>query len=398
MPEERPSADTLNVLMIGLGDEVILGGGDTRDRHLEYARHVAYLHMIVYSPRSRNLSTTTLSNHLTAYPTRSISPFHFIWDACRAGVAICSREPIDLITTQDPFTTGLVGIWLKRKFGIPLHVQNHSSFFDEPFWLRERPIRHCFFNWLGRQVIRGADLCRVVNQAEQAKYVNLGISPERVAVIPVPTRLDRFLPDAPPGESTTLHSKLGIPANAPVVLWVGNPSPVKRVSVLVDAFVLVRQGHQDVHLVLIGDFSRQPAICQQVEQLELGNAIHFVGSVAHAELPSYYRLATLSAHSSAYEGLGLVMVEAAACGKPVVSTRTAGACEVVIDGETGLLCAIDDPADLADKVKILLDNPVQAEMMGAAGHRYVTQKFDQDRIVQAIIAHWRQTAACKEAI
>jgi glycosyltransferase involved in cell wall biosynthesis len=390
-----PSASALHVLMIALGDEVLTGWGDVRERHLEYAGRVAHLHMLVYSPRAHDLSVTALSPHLTVYPTRSATRIGFIRDACRIGRAICRDHPIDLITTQDPFSTGLPGVWLRRRFGIPLHVQNHSSFFDNPYWLAERPLRHTVFNHLGRWVLRRADVCRVVNHAERDGYLAHGLPPDRISVVPVPARLGRFTPGGPPGEGESLRERLGIPPAAPILLWIGRPAPVKRVPLLIDAFARVHQDHPDACLLLIGDFSSYPAVPAQVTRLGLDEVVRFAGQVEHEELPVYYRLCTVYVHSSAYEGFGLVLVEAASCARPVVATRTAGAQEVVLDGQTGLLCELEDPAALAAGVIALLNDPARATAMGRAGQAHVRQRFDRDRTLQAIIDSWRHTASFK---
>lgn len=387
-------AESLNVLMIGLGDEALTGrGGDARERHIEYASYVNHLHMVVYSQRGRNLAQTAVTEKLTIYPTRSTTRLGFIGDAYRIGKLICQKEQIDLITTQDPFTTGVVGLLLKRRFGIPLHVQNHGDFFDNRVWIAERPLRHSLFNWLGKRIVRRADFLRTVNEAERLKYVEMGIDRARVSVIPVPVRLERFSPEEPPGESATLCAELGIPAKARVLLWVGRPIPIKHVPVLIDAFSRVRAAHSDVHLTLVGDFIDRPDVLAQVATLGLSEAIHFSGAVSHETLPSYYRLCDIYVHSSAYEGFGMVMVEAAASGRPVVSTRTAGAQMIVVDGETGLMCDVENVADMAAKIVTLLDDPERATAMGGAGRAHVLDEFDGERSMQAIIQSWRQAAA-----
>jgi glycosyltransferase involved in cell wall biosynthesis len=392
--EGLPPAGSLHVLMIALGDQVLTGeGGDTRQRHLEYAERVGHLHMVVYSPRESDFHETTLSDHLTVYPTRSATRPGFILDAYRLGVEVCHAHPIDLITTQDPFTTGLPGVWLKRRFGIPLDVQNHSDFFDNREWIGERPLRNGFFNRLGKWVIRQADTHRVLNRAERDKYLRMGIAAERVAVLATPTRLDRFDPDGPPGEVESLRAALELPSGAPVLLWVGRPVRFKRVPLLVEAVALARAAHPDVQLILVGDFSARADVREQVARLRLSRAVHFVGSVPHESLPAYYRLADVYVHSSVYEGLGKVMIEAAASGTPVVSTRTAGAGEIVVEGETGLLCEPEDAADLAEKIVTLLDDPKRAAEMGAAGRTFVLGKFDHTRNMDAVVDTWRRTAA-----
>jgi glycosyltransferase involved in cell wall biosynthesis len=393
MPE-LPDAASLNVLMISLGDEVLTGWGDTRERHLDYAGRINHLHMVGYSPRARDLQTTMLSEYLTFYPTRSNTRPGFILDAYRIGAEICRQHPIDLITTQDPFTTGLTGVLLKRRFRIPLDLQNHSDFFDNRYWLAEKP-QYPVLHALGKWVVQRGDTHRVLNHEEQAKYVHMGIPADRVAILSTPVRLGRFTPDAPPGESEQIRTPLGIPADVPVLLWVGNPVWFKRVPVLIDAFGQVHQQHSDVHLVLVGDFANRREIAAQVQRLELEAMVHFKGKVDHDALPAHYRMCDIYIHSSIYEGFGKVMVEAAACGKPVVATRTAGALEIICDGTTGLLCEAENPADMAEKINRLLDDRTFASRLGAAALAHVLGKFDHTHNLDAVIDTWRHTASLR---
>ncbi len=395
MAEPLPPAESLQVLMIALGDEVLTGWGDTHERHLEYAARIGHLHMIVYSPRSRNLHPTALSDRLTVYPTRSLTRPGFLLGAYRLGVRLCRRARIDVITTQDPFATGLVGLWLKRRFHIPLDLQNHSDFFDNPYWIAEKPLRYGLFNRLGKWVIRHGDTHRVLNQIEKEKYVRMGIDPARVAVLATPVRLQRFEPEGRIGEGYQLRLQLGLAADMPLLMWAGRPGPVKQVTLLVEAFARVRRTHPRAHLVLVGDFSRDPSVPERVRALGLSDSVHFTGQLPHEALAACYRASTIYVHSSLYEGLGKVLIEAAACELPVVSTRTAGAQEVVIDGQTGLLCELDDPDGMADRIRLLLDQPGRAAVMGGAARRHVLQKFDHTRNLEAVVETWQRAAALK---
>jgi glycosyltransferase involved in cell wall biosynthesis len=389
-----PDATSLNVLMISLGDEVLTGWGDTRERHLDYAGRINHLHVVGYSPRARDLQTTALSEHLTFYPTCSVTRPGFILDAYRIGAEICRQHPIDVITTQDPFTTGLAGVLLKRRFHLPLDLQNHSDFFHNRYWLAEKP-QYRVLHTLGKWVVRRGDTHRVLNHEEQAKYVRMGIPADRVAILSTPVRLGRFTPDAPPGKSETIRGSLGIPDDVPVLLWVGNPVWFKRVPVLIDAFKLAHQQYASAHLVLVGDFANRSEIAAQVQRLGLEYVVHFPGKADHDALPAYYRMCDVYIHSSIYEGFGKVMVEAAACGKPVVATRTAGAQEIICDGETGLLCELENPADMAAKIIRLLDDREFAARLGTAVRTHVLDKFDHTRNLDAVIDTWQYAASLR---
>jgi glycosyltransferase involved in cell wall biosynthesis len=83
------------------------------------------------------------------------------------------------------------------------------------------------------------------------------------------------------------------------------------------------------------------------------------------------------------EAMGRVHIEAMACGKPIVATRTNGAGLCVADGQTGLLCEIDDAEDLAEKLDQLLSDPELAHRMGEAGRVRMEQTFSEERYIEA---------------
>ncbi len=146
-----------NVLMLSLATDILTRPlGDGRERHVDYAERIGHLHMVVYAPRSVGRHPVRVTERLTLYPSYSASRYLFAWDAYRVGRGIVEKDAIDLIATQDPFSTGLAGVWLKRHTGSPLQVNNHATFFDNPAWLREHAIRHRVFEQLGRWVARRA--------------------------------------------------------------------------------------------------------------------------------------------------------------------------------------------------------------------------------------------------
>src|SRR5690606_12426063 len=317
-----------NVLMVGISDYILTGvsGGDVRERHIEYARRLNHLHMIVYSPRAHDLHTERISENLTVYPTRSLSRATFVWDAFRIAARICRTQPIDLVTTQDPFATGLVGLMVKRRFGIPFDAQSHASFFDNPYWIQERPLRHGIFNRMGKWIARQADTMRVVNTDERDRSIRAGVEPHRIEVINTPINIERFLTPVDPAEVGALRARLGLPAEAKVVLWVGRMVWFKRLPVLLEAFAALLKRHPDAYLVLVGDPDTEEGRGARALTGELGlqDRVVFAGRADHADLPAYYALADVYALTSVYEGLPKVLIEAAASGTPVVATTMAG--------------------------------------------------------------------------
>lgn len=395
-----PDASQLRVLMIGLSDAILTGqgGGDVRERHIEYARRVGHLHMIVYSPRSRDLRPEQVNEHFTIYPSRSLSPLTFVADAYRLGARICRAHPVDLVTTQDPFSTGLAGLLLARRFGLAFDAQSHASFFDNEYWIRERPLRHNAFNRLGKWVARRADTMRVVNTDERDRAIKAGVEPHRIEVINTPVNLGRFLEPIDSAEVETLRGRLGLPEQAPVVLWVGRMVWFKRLPTLLRAFALVHQHHPDACLLLVGDANTEEGRRARAlaAELDLQERVLFADHVDHADLPTYFALADVYALSSVYEGLPKVLVEAAASGTPVVSTAMAGGRDAVLDGETGLLVEVENVEGFAAKLGALLSDPEHARRMGRRARQHAAEHYDRTRTIERIVAMWARCVSLHE--
>ena len=132
--------------MISIGDGILSNPvGDALERQKKYAKALGYIDMIVFSPKAHNLKAKHYEN-LSIYPTKSLSMVTFVYDVLKIAKSILKEKKIDVITTQDPFGTALAGYLIKRKYGIPLHIQNHSSFLDNRLWIKEKPILFSIFN------------------------------------------------------------------------------------------------------------------------------------------------------------------------------------------------------------------------------------------------------------
>lgn len=381
---------TFQVLLIGLGNEV-LGAAteDSRVRHLRYAEGVDHLHMIVWGRRGRN--PISLSPKLTVYPVGQGGRLSYMSEALQVGEDIVHHWQVSVISTQDPFYTAAIGLRLCR-FGPRLQIQNHSDFFDNKIWLTERPLWNKVLNSFGKWAARRADRLRVVNTSERNKYVALGVPTERIDVLPVPVDFAIFEKSIGVEQLAALRRRWQIAPDSPVLFWVGRPVPFKDLGTLLRALSIVHRQRPDVVTIIGGGFSGAPEWPALARDLGLADVVRFVGPIGRDELPAYFALCSAYLHSSMYEGFGRVMVEAGAAGQAVVATQTAGALDIVRDGETGLLCPPRDPEGLADSVLRLLSDPGRARRMGEAARRWVKEQFDPGRLTQGIVSAWHATA------
>jgi glycosyltransferase involved in cell wall biosynthesis len=128
-------------------------------------------------------------------------------------------------------------------------------------------------------------------------------------------------------------------------------------------------------------------------RLGLNEHVQFLGDVDRNDIPGFFAAADVLAVSSVYEGTSLVTVEAAAAGKPVVTTDVAGAADTVIDGETGFVVPLTDPAALAAALLRVLADPGRAAEMGAAAREHAQARFGLTPAINRVIEMWRATAA-----
>ncbi len=379
---------SVGVLSISLDRQLAAGGafGDPVARQQRYAAGLRALHVVVKTGPEVPRRPVPLAANAWAYPTGSRSRYCFPLDAYRLAAGLCRRESIDVVSSQDPFATGLVAYLVARRFGLPLNVQVHFDVLDNPYWLRERP-EHRVLNVLGKWLVRRADTVRVGTTRERDKLLGWGLPPGRVYVAPVPVEVQRFAAAAPDPALSRLRPKGGAIVLAPHRLV-----PQKDLATLLRAAAVVVRARPETRFVLAGDGPQRPWLERLAHDLGLDGAVMFTGAVDHARMPGLMAAADVVAISSVYEGTSLVAVEALASGTPVVTTDVAGAPDTVQDGAWGRVVPVGDAEALAAALLDLLADQARARAMGEAGRRYVLERFDHERAVRSVLDMWRETA------
>lgn len=156
-------------------------------------------------------------------------------------------------------------------------------------------------------------------------------------------------------------------ANAPTVVHLGRLRRYKAVDVVLKAFVRVRREVKGARLVVVGDGPELPALKRLAHRLELDDAVTFTGRAGGAEVVALLNAAHACINASPKEGWGLTVVEANACGVPVVGSDRPGLRDSIQDGTTGFLVPYGDVAAFADKtVALLTDRALWTRMSDAA--------------------------------
>ena len=153
----------------------------------------------------------------------------------------------------------------------------------------------------------------------------------------------------------------------PSILYVGGLSKVKGIDVLLNAVPIIRKKNPNLHIYIAGSGTEEGNLKKVVKKLNLEETVKFLGFISGDEKYSYYKSVDVCVFPSRYESFGIVLLEAMACGKPVVASNVGGIPFVVEDGKTGLLFESGNVEDLAEKVIFLLQNEELRKKMGEAG-------------------------------
>ncbi len=217
------------------------------------------------------------------------------------------------------------------------------------------------------EVMEQADHLIAATPMERAQMAWLyGADPRKISIVPCGVDISLFTP-RPKAEA---RSALQLPADRPIILFVGRIEPLKGIDTLIKAVGLLSQPTtppDERPLVLIIGGAPQDLLATNSHEMErlrvlreslgLTEQIIFLGSKPQTALPHYYSAADVLVVPSHYESFGMVALEAMACGTPVIASKVGGLALVVQEGRTGYLVPDRDPEQLADRISAIFAQP-----------------------------------------
>jgi len=248
--------------------------------------------------------------------------------------------------------------WLARRLGIPYVVKVHGS--DLNVKAEQALLRPQI-----RQALRGAQGVVAVSQALADKAVALGVERSRVHVLYNGVEPNLFKP----GSRGDARTKLGLPQDERIVLYVGNLKDTKGCLDLLEAFPRVLSAHPDTRLLFVGSGPSRDAMLQRAAALGCQDRVQLVGAVEHFALGDWFRAADLLCLPSHNEGVPNVVLEAMACGTPVVATRVGGIPEVLPE-HAGMLVNAHDRVGLEGALIDALGTSWNAAHIASSASRF----------------------------
>lgn len=284
--------------------------------------------------------------------------------------------PFDLIHAHFVYPEGAAASRLARRYGVPFVITEHAPWTDT--WFRKSRVR--------RQALEaGAEVAQIlaVSTSVRDTIVSYTGQPGRVRVVPIGVDVDRFAPN-------------GSMRRTDQILFVGWPNYNKGVDMLLDAMKLLVDSGQPGRLLVVGESQYRNTRLQEerlkayAHSLVLGDRVAFLGRKPHDEVAALMAESAVVVLPSRSESFGAVLVEALACGTPVVATRCGGPEDIVVD-EVGALVAPEDPAALAEAIRDVLQRPDRYE--SGRLREYAVRRFGWSHVVDQVHDAYLDAAA-----
>jgi len=346
------------VLSIGTDRGLFKEGSAPRERSIGYSEKTEQFHAVVFTLKKEGFVAQKVNN-LFIYPTNSVSQWLYVLDAYRLCKKIIRDNGLDknnsVLSTQDPFQTGFVGVRLSKKFDLPLQVQIHTDFLSNHF--------SGFFNTV-RKIIAGYVLpnaqgirvvSSVISDSVKTKYSNLKA---RIDVLPVFVDIEMFdhvHPISKDPEGSRFFKKN--------IFMASRLTKEKRFDVALKTLKKVTEKDNEVGLTICGKGPEKDNIEDLEKQLGLVGKIKIRGWEDSVVLISRYKLSDIFLMTSEFEGYGMTLIEAGAAGCPIVTTNVGIAkTDLFKNGINSYVCPVGDIDCLSKSIIDLLEYPEKRQL------------------------------------
>lgn len=381
-------SNQVHVLTLGYATELHQQSGEAASdgvqRREAFAERLgSYTHLTLTLARDGYAERQYRNIH--AIPTNGRNLPHALWRMYRIGSRLCAEGKVNVIQTQEANTTGLVGYLLKLHFGLPLSICVYGPNPWDEHWVNSSRYNR-FATPLACHVLRRCDRIIADGSLTLERLRKVGIPEERLVwKVNVPSNIDDFAN----ADGRDLRRRLLEDSFEHLLLFIGSMSIQKNIPFVLRAFKCIADRMPTSRLVMIGKGRRRQDYMALVEQLGLGNRVHWIEAVPHADIPAYFRASDLVLLGSRFEGFPRVFVEAAAAGRPVVTTEVSGCGDGVIDGVNGYVVAQGDVGAFGGRVTELLNDPDKAAEMGQKGQQLIRELADKrDTFNQLQVEVW----------
>lgn len=353
----------MKILALSLDRDSLYSQTKTATRLARFGAYVDIYTSIVPSPL---VAIVPLARNVVVYGTGGRNKLARLARVYRLATSFIRENRFDVITVQDAYFLGSLAAYIANKFSIALEIQIHG--FEKYYGFRK---------FLAKRNMRRADAIRVVSERLKRELISeFSISPQKITVAPIYTEKGTH--------SVTAKTNF-------TFLSVGRLVPIKNVALQIEALAAIRARHPEARLVVVGDGPERIHLERLASRLGIGSAVEFVGM--QTDVGSWYSRAHVFLFTSNREGWGLVAVEAASHGLPIIMTDVGLAGEFVIDGQNGIIVPVGGKNELSRAMERLMSSSYERERMGKAALASASALPSFDECMKRYIEGWRKASS-----
>jgi len=272
----------------------------------------------------------------------------------------------DIIHAHEPLQTAWAGITYAHSHQIPITLTVHqlpwfaASYLPNlpPLWHHIESLLWTYARWLLRR------FTSIIAPSHTTSRLLTAFTGIQTITISNGIDLQKFHPSLSFNDEAATRTKLNLPSNIPIILHVGRLDTDKRVDRVITATAHAMQ-NTNAHLLIVGDGCEKKALTNLCNSLGIANRVHFANFISdQLYLSGIYRMANIFVTASEIETQGIVLLEAAASGLPIIAVDSTCIPEIVHDQVNGYLAKPGDTQALGEAIMMLLNHPDQAKQMG----------------------------------
>jgi glycosyltransferase involved in cell wall biosynthesis len=287
-------------------------------------------------------------------------------------------KKFDVVHLHEARTTVHLPVWhYARRYGIPYVLQARGSL---PRIMAKQSLKQIYDILWGFRILRNASGVVALTRVEAEEFKRMGVSEDRIVVIPNGIDLSEFAELPERGE---LRNKYNLGDSQKLILFLGRIHKIKGLDLLTEAFAELSKVSDDIMLVIAGpDDGYLTALRELVRNLKIEEKVIFIGPLFGRDKLEAYVDADVCVFPSIHEGFPVSVLEAAACGKPVIVTE---GCHIanIIHNEMGIAVSYDKE-QLKGAIANLLDDEARRQQLGQCGRDLVIREFSWHHIAERV--------------
>jgi len=268
-----------------------------------------------------------------------------------------------------------VALPLMEKMGVPFVLTAQGGL---PRIMGRVALKAGYDRLFGHRILQNAARLHALNEMEHKQFIEWGVEPERIAILPNGVDLDEYR-ELPPVDG--FRERFDIPADVPIVLFLARVNKIKGLDFLIKSFNELLKELPEAILVIVGpDDGYLSHVVRQVQKLGIEERVRFTGYLDGDDKLEAYQVASVYVLPSAYEMFAITLLESMACGTPIIATDRVGLADFVRQNDLGSIVTYGDVLNLKDEILRILQHPADVEQRAVYGRQYVLDNFGWESI------------------